>query len=509
MYNIFENFSTYLEAMQQLPKFSLDESTFSAKDTEDPKHTYVKDVINKIINNAVIKTGETGEGNPVSLKDYDIDKLHELLDKDGPITSKEFDACIKNKNARWCNLFKDDFSGGSGIALAGVVKSFGRGAIMTAIQESITAVLLELNCNKTPLDIDEDAVPEKFKKKSPIIKWLISSKPSEETGICKYIDFPTKRDEDFVTAMTAFLRSWGPSMEKTYNADVKQLVSSIFVNGVSGKTWRFGHYNRKDMSILPELKSYLLNKRCNKNKDAADKSDIILFFNANDARKTMRAAMAAKDINEHNAILNEAFMNKKLIGISLKQISGTFNPIVLNFNNSTTNVFGDEINKKKITTVIHNIKNKKENTFDESLIENVHLAESVTATLQLHVNNPESIQVSNPLYLVFRTKGTDAISLILFEKGAKAYMGNAKQSFAKPEIFGYPGLNFNVNAMEKTMKNIPLTERINTIVKKFVNMIHSKENIRKFALAFADAVGYSFQTDDNYIQLSAPCIKIY
>lgn len=507
---IFENFSTYLEATKQLPKFSLDESTFSAKDAENPKHTYAKDVINKIINNATIKTGETGEGTPVSLKDYDIDKLHKLLDKDGPITSKEFDACIKNKNARWCNLYKGDFSGGSGIdASSGVVKSFGNGAIMTAIQESVIAVLLELNCNKTPLNIDEDDVPEKFKKKSPIIKWLISSKPSKETGICKYIDFPTTRDEDFVTAMTSFLETWGPSMEKVYNADVKQLISSIFVHGVSGKAWHFGHYNRKDMSSLPELKSYLLDKRCNRNKDDVDKSDIILFFNTNDARKTMRAAMAAKDIDEHNAILNEAFVNKKLIGISLKQIGGTFNLIGVNFNRSTTNAFSDEINKEKIAAVIHNVKNKKENTFDASLIEDVHPAESATATLQLHVNNPESIHVSKPLYLVFRTKGTDAISLILFEKGAKAYMGNAKQSFAKPEIFGYPGLNFNVNAMEKTMKNIPLTERINTIAEKFVNMIHSKGNIRKFALAFADAVGYSFQSDDKYIQLSAPYIKIY
>ena len=78
---IFENFSVYLEETNQLPKFELDESTFTAKDAVKPNHTYVKDVINKLLEpNAVIKTGETGEGQPVSIKDYDVDKLHELLD---------------------------------------------------------------------------------------------------------------------------------------------------------------------------------------------------------------------------------------------------------------------------------------------------------------------------------------------------------------------------------------------------------------------------------------------
>lgn len=508
---IFENFSVYLEETNQLPKFELDESTFTAKDAIKPNHTYVKDVINKLLEpNAVIKTGETGEGQPVSIKDYDVDKLHELLDKEGPITSKDFDACIKNKNARWCNIFKGDFSGGSGVDVkTGSVKTFGSGAGLTAIQESMTAVLLELKCNGTALNIDETAVPDKFKKKSPIIKWLISSKPSAGTGICHYIDFPTKQDEDFAVAMASFLESWGPSLEKAYNADVKKLISSIFVHGITAKNWHFGHYGRKDMTSIPELRSYLLDDRCHGQKDDADKSDIVLFFNVKDARATMQAAMRAKNLDEHNMILNEAFVNKKLLGISLKQIGSTFNLIGVNFDRSLTNAIGQEINKDKIAAVIHNIKNTKQNTFDASMIENVQPAKSATATLTLHVNNQASIHVSKPLYLVFRTKGSDAISLILFEKGAKAYMGNAKKSFAKPEIFNHPGLNFNVKAMEDSMKDLPLTERINNIVKKFVDMIHSKGNIRKFALAFADAVGYSFQSDEEYVQLSAPYIKIY
>ena len=147
MKEIYKSFGAWLEGTGQSPIFLLDESVFTADDIL--KHTYLKDVIDRIVNQkGEIRTGKQGEGTPVTAADYDIDMLNELIDKPN-VTKNDFDACIKNKNARWTNLFKGDFSGGSGRDVTGAATTFGSGANMTEIQESITAVLLEMNVNKT------------------------------------------------------------------------------------------------------------------------------------------------------------------------------------------------------------------------------------------------------------------------------------------------------------------------------------------------------------------------
>jgi hypothetical protein len=505
MKGIYESFGTWLDAKDK--RFLIDESVFNGDDIV--KHTYLKDVIEKIVSGkGEIRTGKQGEGTPVTAADYDVDKLQELLNKPN-VTNKDFDACIKNKNARWTNLFKGDFSGGSGRDLSGAVTSFGSGAKMTEVQESITAVLLEINCNKVPLNIDEEAVPEKFKKKSDILKWLITSKPSVQSGICHYIDFGLK-DEDFLVAMTNFLESWGKSMEKIYNANVRELISSIYKRGITAKKWYFGHFGRTDLQSIAELKPYLSADRCGVNKDDADKSDIVLFFNPAVARRIMRAAMNATSIEEHNEILNNAFFKQNLIGISLKQIGSTFNLIGVNLNNSYTNVGGDEINPDKVAAVIHRTKNTARNTFGTNMIKRVEPAKSLSGLIELEPNNKKSIHLNREVQVTFRTRGTPTISVTLGEKGAKALMGSAKQSFAKKEINGIPGLGFDIAGLEKKMgKGGDIAKKINVIMKDFLTLLKQHGGIKKFALAFADSVGYSFESDDAFVQLSAPYIKIY
>lgn len=508
MKEIYKSFGSWLEGTGQSQTFSLNESVFTGDDIV--KHTYLKDVIDRIVNQeGEIRTGKQGEGDPVTAADYDVEKLKELLDKPN-VTKNDFDACVKNKNARWTNLFKGDFSGGSGRDASGAVTTFGSGAKMTEIQESITAVLLEMNVNKVPLNINDDAVPDKFKKKSDIIKWLITSKPSIESGICHYIDFGLS-DEEFAVAMTNFLDSWGKSMEKIYGANVRQLISAIYKRGITAKKWIFGHFGRKDLAGIPELEQYLKNDRCGVNKDDADKSDIVLFFNPAVARRIMRSAMGAKSIAEHNEILNNAFFKQNLIGISLKQIGSTFNLIGVNLNNSFTNVSSEEINPDKVAAVIHRTKNTSRNTFNTSMIKRVEPAKSLSGLIELEPNNKKSIHLNREVQITFRTRGTPTISVTIGEKGAKALMGSAKQSFAKKEINGIPGMNFDIAGIEKAMggKHGDTTKKINAIMKEFLAIIQAKGGLKKFALAFADAIGYSFESDESFIQLSAPYIKIY
>lgn len=508
MKEIYKSFSSWLEGTGQTQTFSLNESVFAGDDIV--KHTYLKDVIDRIVNQkGEVRTGKQGEGKPVTAADYDIEKLQELLDKPN-ITNSDFDACIKNKNARWTNLFKGDFSGGSGRDASGAVTSFGSGAKMTEIQESITAVLLEMNVNKVPLNINDDAVPEKFKKKPDIIKWLISSKPSIASGICHYIDFGLE-DEDFVVAMTNFLDSWGKSMEKIYGANVRQLISAIYKRGITAKNWIFGHFGRKDLAGIPELGEYLSKYRCGINKDDADKSDIVLFFNPAVARRIMRSAMGAKTIAEHNEILNDAFFKQNLIGISLKQLGSTFNLIGVNLNNSFTNVSSEEINPDKVAAVIHKTRNTARNTFNTSMFKRIEPAKSKSGLIELEPNNKKSIHINREVQISFRTRGTPTISVTIGEKGAKALMGSAKQSFAKKEINGIPGMNFDIAAIEEAMggKHGDTVKKINTIMEEFVALVKSKGGLKKFALAFADAIGYSFESDESFVQLSAPYIKIY
>lgn len=509
MKRMMKSFGTFLKAIGQTSKLTLDESCFAGVDIN--KHNYLKDVINKILSqDGEVRTGKDGGGKPVTGADYDLEKLQDLLETPN-VTPANFDACAKNKNAKWTNIFKGDFSGASGIdKVSGTVKTFGSGATMTAIQESITAVILELKCNKTPIAVSDDALREaKTKEAAPIIKWLLASKPSENSGICKYINFPKMTDDDFFIAMSSFIKDWGSSIEKVYNADIRGLVNSIFKHGIAAKTWHFGHFGRKDMTNIPELKSYLANDRAGMQKDMVDKSDIVLFFNANEAKAIMRKAMTAKTIEEHNAILNEAFINKKLLGISLKQIGGQFNLIGVNFNKALTNAANDEINADKIAAVVCNTKNTKENTFTPNSISEIKYAETSTGKLFITVNNKKSIHINNLLQLDFRTKGSPRIAVIIYEKGAKAYMGNGKNSFSKETINGLPALNFDIAMIEKMHAGEPTNEIINLVMNRFAALLKSKDGVKRFSLAFADAVGYSFVSDDVFTQVSAPYIKIY
>ena len=102
------------------------------------------------------------------------------------------------------------------------------------------------------------------------------------------------------------------------------MINSVFNKGIAN--WgqaQFGHYRlskncpKVTKSIIPVLEEYLGKKRLSFNKDNIDKSDIVLYFDAPRAEKIMTTVMHAKDLDEHNQLLNYAFVNQELMGIIL------------------------------------------------------------------------------------------------------------------------------------------------------------------------------------------------
>ena len=498
-----------LDLTQDLNEASLTTANF----TPGSGHTYYGDKLKeRLFAKLPVYLGKTERTKDfITLDDFDPELLKAAKtpeDYDNAYTSKRF--ITNQKKSILTQLFKGDFS--SKTDETGEHITFGSGASMTHIQESVTAAILELSCNKIKIAPIPDRVPKKYQKKDLIQQWMISSRPSDNSGICRYVDFKINDDEKFALAMDAFLFSWGKSISKIYNSDARGLINGIFKTPITAKYWHFGHFQRKDQAaVAPVLKRYLDENRLEQAKDDIDKSDIVLYFSDNEAKLIMQDAMKATTVDEHNEILNRAFFGKRLLGISLKQVGAVFNLVGVNLNNAFTNVMGDEINSDKVIRVICRSRNLEKNTFVQGCVnlKNVKvMAKGVE--IPIKVNNKESIHVTNDVLLTLRTKGTERINAILQEEGAKAFLGNAKGKFAKAKIGKAPGLNFDITALEDSMmKKYDLPKRLENITKQFIDLMGLPGAIMRFSASFASASGYSLETDNTYYQLSAPYIKIY
>lgn len=112
---IFEKIKSVVLTEQQFAEELLNEAKFKSEEIE--KHSYLKDVIDKLIHSEEgVKTGEKGEGVVLYADDYNVDALEELANSTEPVTAEQFNACIdpespNAKAARWTNIFKGDFSG--------------------------------------------------------------------------------------------------------------------------------------------------------------------------------------------------------------------------------------------------------------------------------------------------------------------------------------------------------------------------------------------------------------
>jgi hypothetical protein len=293
---------------------------------------------------------------------------------------------------------------------------------------------------------------------------------------------------------------------------INHIINGIFKKPITAPYWHFGHFQRKDQKgLYALLKQYLDADRIGQQKDDIDKSDIILYFNQQDAKVTMNAALHASSVEEHNEILNNAFFNKRFLGISLKQVGSTFNLVGVNLSNAFTNVMGDEINNDKVVRVICKNRNAKNNTFIENCVDTKKIEVAAkTVVIPIKVNNKSSIHVSNDVSLTLRTKGTERINAILMEIGASAFLGNAKGKFAAKKVNELPAMDFDIKGIEdELIKKFDLPQRLKKITKMFCDIMKLPGGVKRFAVSFADASGYSIETDRDYYQLSAPYIKIY
>lgn len=503
----------------------LNEASF--KSTEFRKdaggHYYGDDVKKALFAGKKVYLGkESRTSDFITIEDFDKDLLQTAItpeDFDAAYTSKRF--ITNSKKSIITQLFKGDFSGNIKTDETGAeIETFGTGAVMTRIQESITAALLEMRCDgitNASLKFNKEEVPPEYAKKPEkfnVLKWMLTSNPETNSGICEYVDFPIKDKAKFNVAMLEFVKDWGGSFIKIFNIDnVKGLINSIFKTPISSSKWHFGHFGRKDQAALKEvLNSYLSGKRVGDQKDNLDKSDIVLFFNPIRARAIMQAALKAKTPEEHNTILTKAFMNKELIGISLKKITGEVSLVGVNISNALTNANGPEIADDKTIAVQYSTKSSSKNTFvKESFTNEPRLEADKTGELTIKVNNKKSLHLDKDIIFAIRTKGGSGNNLfgVLREANSQANFGNAKTAFSKTRINDYQGLGFDMNVIQSAISDKPLKEQIAEMFRIFKTIVLKPGGIKKFSVAFALAAGYSIVVDDNFTQLAAPYIKIY
>jgi hypothetical protein len=500
----------------------LSEASFKNSDfTKDVGHYYADDVKAALFAGKKVYLGkESRTSDFITIDDFDEDLLKAAItseDFEAAYTSKRF--ITNTKKGIITQLFKGDFSGAIKTSKDGVeCETFGPGAVITKLQEAITAVLLEMNCDgmtNASLKFNKEEVPAEFAKKNDkfnILKWMLTSDPELGTGICAYVDFPIKEKAKFTSAMLEFVKVWGNSFVKIFNiSNVKRLINSIYKTPITAGKWHFGHFGRKDQpAVRATLKEYLSGNRVGQQKDQIDKSDIVLYFNSIKANKIMRSALQALTEEEHNSLLTDAFMKKELIGISLKKITDGVSLVGVNISNAETNANGSEIADGKTIAVKYSSRNTKQNTFtSKSFTNEPRLEAEKTGELRIMVNNKESIHVGKDIILAIRTKGTSNLFAVLREANSQANLGNAKVAFAQKEVNGLPGLAFNMNEIQEAYQERPIKEQIKILFDEFRRIVRNPEGVKKFSVAFAYAAGYSVMIDDAFTQLAAPYIKIY
>lgn len=397
----------------------------------------------------------------------------------------------------------------------------------TAYQESMTAAILQIMAEKKKLkspEISEELanfIGEKnLKKISPLFKWIITSDPVAQTGICSYVDFKTDNALALQKELFTFLKgAWIKSFEALYSSNVLDEIAKVFKNGVTNwKAARFIHFcgmqNGKSLRNTV-VRDYLSNGRCGEVKDVIDKSDIFLCFNMQKAIATINQLMSISDPNEYFATMNDAINNKDFIGISLKQIDGSVHISVANIKTATT-ATGSNISDEKKIQFKYEGKNNKKNTLNiaGAKINNTNLLDSAgkpkkTFEIVIPMYNGKHIHMSNDTKIVLSVRSNSSkFGSITIEpqiQGLPAQMGKLVK------IFDY---NFNYNITKELADKLKIVKEPIDVAKKYLECANEvlsliQNDEETFYKIIAAGVGYPLQLEDELQIYSAPYIKIY
>jgi len=402
----------------------------------------------------------------------------------------------------------------------------------TPAQESITASILQAKADKVKMGgtIPECVVKflgeKKVKGLNDFAKWILSSDPTKNTGLCKYIDFqvPDGMVEEFQTELANFMfggnQPWFKSFNKLYESSILQEISSVFKNGVSNWTAaKFCHFwNRIGGKTFRGswIDSYLNEGRCGEpSKDTVDKSDIFLCFNLGEAQRVVTDLMRTETREEYFTKMNTYINEKSFIGISLKKISGEVNLSAVNFKTATTAV-GDNINDAKKICFKFIKPGDKGNTLNLQAAKIRPAADPNAVTYEIrvpfNVKHAHDVHMSDgtELIVAIRSNGSRFGAITVEGKftGASAQLGKMVDPIKNR--FNYSPSNALKSRIKPTDSKEKVARGYKSVADELLRLFTSDEET--FYKILADGVGYPLQigkNKNNVIINSAPYIKIY
>lgn len=405
----------------------------------------------------------------------------------------------------------------------------------TELQEVIQSIIMEMNVKGIKVNdlIDKDLLlPMPTDKRgktctytrSKLEEWMLCSDPTAKTGLCAFIDFNCPKTLEAGVQLRReleafFLRGtpkWIEVFDKIYNANIQSLINAVFKKKISNwSSAKFGHYRNITLNsaLRATLEDYLGTYRLGGKKDNIDKSDIVLFFNETVGNEIMQEAMTAKDVDEHNLILNKAFCNKQLIGISLKKIVDSVNIMAANFNPTTTAVGDEIVPERSICIEYHgrDSKSMKLNTFgpvNTSDVIKPNKEDGKSSGVIIHINNKKHIHCNSDTIKFDIRSGGSSMKYEFREEGHPAF-GNAAIPLTKPTNEGYPEIDTSIKNLLKngctfTEAVVQKSEEIATIFKL---------RPQTLAFTFGEAAGYPVKVIDKSGEVvkitNAPYLKLY
>lgn len=402
----------------------------------------------------------------------------------------------------------------------------------TPAQESMTAAILQAKAENAKIDgqlprcVIEFLGEKKAKKLNAFARWLLSSNPALNTGLCKYIDFQVPEDkiEEFQVELANFMFSgnqpWFNSFNKLYESQILQEIASVFKNGVQNwKAAKFCHFWNKIGGKTYRgswVEDYLsVGRAGSPSKDTVDKSDIFLCFNLPVASRIAQDLLKTKTKEEYIQKMNGYINEKSFIGISLKKISGQVNLSAVNFKTATTAV-GDNINDDKKICFKFLKPGDKGNTFAlvNARLKPPEKATAVSCEIRVPFTNGHSHDVHMPddaeLIVAVRSNSS--------RFGSITVEGRFVRTQAQLGKMGDPLMKyFKYSPADELKKLVTPKDSPEKICKAYIKVANDilhlfQSNEEAFYRILADGVGYPLQigkNKNNVIINSAPYIKIY
>lgn len=562
-----EKFIKWLnENMPNIGRFTLNEGTGSIPGTKgklEANAKYLNQIADAVGINGKIPTETEASEILMAGKADDIPVFFKDTNGTLNVTRSKVDsvASALTKNGMNCEVLKDEllikFEDGQSTSIRFTSKSVSKKShgeetivgkyftsqnFVTAVQESVTAGILQLMASKHK--IREVTLPDFIKnmiggdkaekKLSNFQKWLLASNPATDEGICRYIDCGVNPAdaEQWQREWVSFLINgqsasdrWITAFNNLYNSSILGEIASVFKNGVSNwSAARFMHFFTKtgDKTYHGSwLENYLVNDRCGMQKDTVDKTDIILCFNETKAKQAVAELFAQDDRQEYFRLMNQFINDKDFIGISLKKVGSSVNLSAVNFKTGSTAIGQNIADEKKICLKFEDV-GSKNNTFDikNAKIANPSLTDDkgkykVSYIIQIKFNKGHGHDIhqgdDDILNINVRSGNSSHKSVVI--EGA---ITNAKAQLGKMGTFVKDVLKYDATAdytRRVDARSTPeeVAAAYLAVAKNFLALI--KANEEGFYRILAGGIAYPVQLgkaeDDNFIIESAPYIKIY